>query len=473
MRHSSSAVTGIAVGILAAMTVSTEAGAASATLRTGFMDNRVLELDTTPRAQWLGRATSVGASIMRVNLHWNLVAPSAPASGTATNPASASYNFAPVDAQVKAAQGAGMTVLMNVSQAPGWAQGADKPKSYVSYGGAWKPDPVAFAEFMTAVARRYSGSMGDPAATGQVLPKVSNFQIWNEPNLNLYLGPQYENGQPYAPNRFRELLNAGYASVKAVQPAATVVAAGLAPFGDPVSRNAPRTRPIAFLRTQLCLDERLQKTCTAFSNADAISLHPYAVDRPSRNARDVDDATVPDYNRVATVVNAARRAKTLGPKDPQYWVTEVSYDSDGPDPKGVPLATRARYISEAMWRVWRIGVNTVIWYLMRDDAPTPSYAATYQSGIFYRSGRRKSDSRAFRFPLLVTGKGKTRLNVWFRTPNAGTTTVQIRRNGRWTTAVRKRGLPLNGVASVKVPRAGVTAVRGVSGKATSYVWDVN
>lgn len=467
------AATASTVGIIAAVIAPMGASAASSTLRTGFMDNGVLELDAGSRAQWLGRARSVGASVMRVNLKWNLVAPTAPAVGTGTDPGAPSYNFGMVDAQIKAAQAAGMTVVLNVSQAPAWAQGADKPKNYVSYGGAWKPDPAAFGEFMSAVARRYSGATPDPSAAGQTLPKVSTFQVWNEPNLNLYLGPQYEDGQPYAPNRFRDLLNAGYASVKAVQPSATVVAAGLAPFGDPVSRNAARTRPIAFLRSVLCLDSSLQKSCAAFTNADAVSLHPYAVDRPSRPARDPDDATVPDYNRVATVVNAARRAKTLGPAQPEYWVTEMSYDSDDPDPNGVPLATRARYISEAMWRLWRIGVDTVVWYLMRDDSPSPSYAATYQSGIFYRSGRRKSDSRAFRFPLLVTGKNSTRLNVWFRTPTAGTTTIQVRRNGAWKTVVRRKGLPLDGVATVKVPRAGVSGVRGVAGKATSYVWEVS
>lgn len=445
---------------------------ASSTLRTGFMDNNVLNLPDGERATWLGRATSVGAGIMRVNLHWDSVAPKAPAAGTATDPYAPGYAFAPVDGQIRAAQAAGMTVLLNVSRAPTWAQGAGRPKSFVSYGANWKPDVGAFGEFMAAVAKRYTGSAPDLTAPGRTLPKVDSFQIWNEPNLDLYLGPQYENGKPYAPIHFRQLLNAGYASVKAAQPDATVAAAGMAPFGDPVSSKATRTRPVAFLRTMFCLDARLDKACSDTVRADAVSLHPYAVDRPSRNAYDPDDATVPDYNRVATVVGAARRARTLGPKDPQYWVTEVSYDSKGPDPEGVPLDTRARYISEAMWRVWRIGVNTVVWYLMRDDAPTPSYAATYQSGVFYRSGRRKSDARAFRFPLLVTGRNRTRMNVWFRTPTAGTATVQVRRGGRWVTAVRKRGLPLNGVATVKVPRAGVTAVRGIAGRATSFTWTV-
>jgi hypothetical protein len=325
---------------------------------------------------------------------------------------------------------------------------------------------------MHALAVRYSGSYPDPSSPGQTLPRVQEFQIWNEPNLNLYLAPQYENGQPYAPIRWRELLNAGYAAIKGVQPGANVIAGGLAPFGDPVSKNAARTRPVAFLRSTLCLTATLERSCGEVTRADTFSLHPYAVDRPSRHALDVNDATIPDYNRIATVLSAAWSERTVGPKMPSSWVTEVSYDSSPPDPQGVPLATRARYISETMWRLWRVGVSSVTWYLMRDDAPTPSYARTYQSGIFYRSGRRKSDARAFRFPLLVTGRSASRMNVWLRTPTAGTVTVQVRRDGVWKSVTKVRRLPLDGVATVKVPRAGVTGVRGIAGKATSYVWDV-
>ncbi|MEV4420641.1 hypothetical protein AB0L40_11805 [Patulibacter sp. NPDC049589] len=448
-----------------------EARAASTTLQTGFMDNAVLKLPDADRNAWLGRAKSVGASVMRINLRWDDAARVRPGPGAGTDPTWVGYDFALVDAQVRSATAAGMSVLLNVGRAPAWAQEGGRPKSFSATTGAWKPDPYAYNEFMTAVARRYSGTVADPLVAGRTLPKVENFQIWNEPNLNLYLGPQYENGKPFAPIRWRELLNAGYAAVKAVQPGANVVAAGLAPFGDPVSANAPRTRPVAFLRSALCLDRALKKTCSDVTRADTFSLHPYAVDRPSRSAYDADDATVPDLSRITTVLKAARAARTVGPKLPRTWVTEVSYDSSPPDPKGIPLATRARYISEVMWRTWRAGAEKVIWYLMRDDAPTPSFASTYQSGIFYRDGRRKSDARAFRFPLLVTGSNAKRMNVWLRTPSAGTTAVQVRRGGKWAT-VNKGKLPVNGVASVKVPRSEVTAVRAISGKATSYVWTV-
>jgi hypothetical protein len=325
---------------------------------------------------------------------------------------------------------------------------------------------------MRAVAERYSGRFPDPLNPGKVLPRVREFQIWNEPNLALYLSPQYERRAPFAPGRLRDMQNAAYAGIKSVQPDATVVLGGLAPYGDP-GLNPQRTRPLLFLRGVLCLDNALQKSCNTPTNADVYAMHPYTRNKPSQGSFDRDDITVPDLARLQAAMAAARSAGTVGPKLPPLWVTEIHWESAPADPKGTPLPTRARYISEAMWRLWRAGVPVAYWYLMQDEEPDTSSTIKYQSGIYTRAGRRKSDSRAFRFPLLVTSRRGSTMNVWFRTPTAGTTTVQVRRGGVWVTVLKKRKLPKDGVASVKVPRASVSGVRAFAGKAKSYVWDVD
>jgi hypothetical protein len=174
------------------------------------------------------------------------------------------------------------------------------------------------------------------------------------------------------------------------------------------------------------------------------------------------------------VVSAARDAGTVGPARPPVWVTEMHWETF-PDPRGISTATRARYISEAFWRLWRADVPTAFWYLLKDEEYKPGQRVfdSYQSGLFTRSGQRKTDARAFRFPLVVTRRTASRLTVWFRTPNKGTTSVQVRRGGVWTTIVKKRKLPVNGVATVRFSQASVTAVRAFSGKAKSSVWDVD
>jgi hypothetical protein len=370
---------------------------------------------------------------------------------------------------VRAATAKGLVPLLSPSGSPAWASGADRPKSEGF--GAWKPDAAAFGTFMRALAERYSGGFPDPQNPGRALPRVEQFQLWNEPNLQKFLAPQYENGRPFAAGRFRDLVNAGYAGVKSVQPGATVVAGGLAPYGDPGTK-ATRTRPLLFLRQMLCLGKEPLPGCSTRTNVDALSIHPYTRNEPSQGAFDKDDVTVPDVGRIQGVISDAVSAGTLGPSRPALWATEIHWETS-PDPEGVSTATRARYISESFWRLWSANVPVAYWYLARDEQYTQGekYFQSYQSGIFLRSGRRKADARAFRFPLLVTGTGRVFMNVWFRTPTKGTTTIQVLKGGRWTSVKKVRGLDLDGASRVKIRKAGVRAVRAKAGKATSYAWE--
>lgn len=461
------AVAAAALG--ASLLLAAPAGAAPKTLQTGVMDQAAL--GSPQRDVWLGRARKAGIERVRLAFGWSAISPTAPPVDQASSAAWPGYRWDAVDAQVRAVVAAGMTPLLSFNGAPAWAQEPGRPNGVVA--SAWKPDPGAFGRFMRAAAERYSGRFPDPLAPGSALPRVRQFQVWNEPNLDLYLAPQKIGGEPFAPVRFRQLVNAGYAGVKAVQPDATVVAAGLAPFGDP-GANPRRTRPVEFLRSMLCLDGALRKRCAEPTFVDVLSHHPYGVDRPGRAAYAGDDATVPDLERLTRVISAARTAGTLGPRRPQLWVTEFGYDSSPPDPKGVPTATRARWISEALWRMWRAGVPAVYWYLLQDQAPTPSFAATYQSGLYVRDGRAKADLRAFRFPLLVTRTTPERHYVWFRTPAAGTVAIQARRGGRWRTVLRRRKLQKDQVVTVRIGRrSGVRAFRGVVGRTTSYAWSLS
>lgn len=448
-----------AVGIAAG-----DASARSSTLTTGFMENEAY--GGADRALWFGRTVEVGAGTARINLAWSDVAPTAAPAGADGDPAWAGYAFAAVDAQVQAAVAAGVRPILNISRAPTWAEGAGRPRDVGR--GSWKPDVAAYGRFVTAVARRYSGTFVD-AATGQRLPRITQFQLWNEPNLDTYLAPQWQGGKPFAPGRFRELVNVGYRSIKAVQPDATVAAAGLAPFGDHRTTSGKRMPPVKFLRATLCVDARGRRSCRDRTTVDVIAHHPYAVRKPSSPALNADDATIPDLGKITDVVDVARRAKTVGPRKPKLWVTEVSYDSAPPDPGGVPSARLSRWTAELLWRLWDQGADTVIWYLLRDAAPRPSYAATYQSGMYLLDGTRKPSAQAFRFPLVVTGRKGDRLSVWWRSPRAGRVAVQVRRAGRWTT-VRRATARVGRVGRTSVPAARAQAVRAVIAGEASYAW---
>lgn len=452
--------------LLGAMLAAPRAGAAPSSLRLGFTDGAIAGLPD--RDAWFARARAEGAGPLRIGVTWSAVSPVAPPTDRAADPSWPGYRWNAVDDQIRAIAAGGLTPIVNVTGAPTWAQEPGRPAAVAAQ--AWKPDAAAYGRFMQALATRYSGSHPDPLAPGRALPRVAEFQLWNEPNLDLYLAPQWQDGKPFAPGRFRALVNAGSAGIKAAQPTARVIAGGLAPYGD-FEVGGHRIAPVRFLRSMLCLSARLRRSCRSTTTVDAIAHHPYAIGSPSRRAGNADDATIPDLGKLTRVLRAARRAGTVGPRTPALWVTEVSYDSAPPDPQGVPTARLTRWTAELLWRLWAQGASTVLWYQVRDQEPRPSFSSTYQSGLYLRDGRRKPSAQAFRFPLVVTGRSSGRLTVWVRPPGDGPLRIEVRRAGRWRTATTlagRAGRP----RTVRVRRSGVRAVRAVVGSEASPAWRV-
>src|SRR5436305_1954139 len=137
---------------------------------------------------WIDQARTEGAGLVRVNVSWAAVAPSSrPPGFDATDPTSPGYAFSTVDAEVRALSAAGLQVLINITGAPSWAEGPNRPSNVRP--GTWKPDPAALAGFTQATARRYDGLFRDPSRPGAALPRVRYWQAWNEPNLGTYLTP--------------------------------------------------------------------------------------------------------------------------------------------------------------------------------------------------------------------------------------------------------------------------------------------
>ena len=207
------------------------------------------------REQALARIRATGASVVRIPVEWRYIVSADPPAGfDASDPASPAYDFTTVDAAVRDTVAAGLTPLLVVVRAPAFAEAPNRWP--YAYPGSWAPNPAAFGEFATAVARRYDGSFPDPLAPGSALPRVRLLEAWNEPNLARYLEPQWVvvggRWRAFSPLLYRQLLNAFYAAVKSVEPTDTVIAAGLAPNGEPA--GVGRMTPVRFLRGMLCLE---------------------------------------------------------------------------------------------------------------------------------------------------------------------------------------------------------------------------
>ncbi len=211
--------------------------------------------DAAVREQALTRIRAAGASVVRIPVEWRYIVSGDPPAGfDAADPASPAYDFTTVDSAVRDAVATGLAPLLVVTSAPDFAEAPHRWP--YAYPGTWAPNPAAFGEFATAVARRYDGSFPDPLELGRALPRVRLLEAWNEPNLARYLEPQWvaEGGhwRAFSPLLYRQLLNAFYAAVKAVEPSDTVIATGVAPNGEPA--GVGRMTPVRFLREMLCLE---------------------------------------------------------------------------------------------------------------------------------------------------------------------------------------------------------------------------
>jgi hypothetical protein len=456
-------------------------------LRTGFTDFTTFQtLDQPDRLIGFQHAKAAGTSIIRLTFSWDEVAPSAPPNiATSADPNWSGYVWGPVDQAVRETVAAGITPLFEINEAPRWAEGPNRPPEGDSAPlGSWRPSPTAFQALATALAKRYSGSFPDPENPGVSLPKVIYWQGWNEPNLLIYVSPQWtrSNGKLVAesPKIYRALQNAWYRGLKAVSSKNVVVTAGTSPFGEPPGND--RMYPAFFWREVFCLKGRnaLKRVRCADSPVrfDVLAHHPYPIGPPRRHAPVPDDVVIADWSRITKPLSRAIKLGTVAPKRrKQLWATEFSWDSNPPDPQGVPARLEATYMEGAFNTMWSQGVSAVIWYLMRDQPPTPSYGATLQSGIYMRGAtiaddKAKPSFTAFRFPFTAY-LHKGRAQLWGIAPAAGALTVQAQgANGTWKTVAHLRARSSDRLfLGSKRLRAGTT-LRAVQGSDVSLTWRV-
>jgi hypothetical protein len=140
------------------------------------------------------RSAIAGATWVKHQVKWSDVEPTETA-----------IDWSQLDAFVGAAEQFELKILVSIVEAPGWTRAAG--------GAAGRPDDLGkFEHFVRLMAERYRG-------------RVLAYEIWNEPNLALFWGRDVDYGE------YAELLMAGYRGVKAADPFALVLFAGLAQNG--------------------------------------------------------------------------------------------------------------------------------------------------------------------------------------------------------------------------------------------------
>jgi hypothetical protein len=379
----------------------------------------------------LGALSASAAAVVRIAVGWSSIAPAGtqkPAGFNASDPADPHYRWSSLDDQVRYVAQHHRQIVIFFTGAPRWAEGPGLPSSMSP--GTWNPNPHELAAFAHAVASRYSGEYPDPVHAGAGLPRVRYWEPWNEPNIP---------GQYSSPNRvrtYRALLNAAYPAIKSVHPDNRVALGGLAPVSVAPGANPP----LSFAAALLCLHRagggyRPNRRCPERVHFDALAIHPYSfAATPTKHAYKPGDVLVADMGKVAALVHAANRWHTALPASGHgIWVTEFAWFTRPPNVSlGDPQPVAARYVSYAMYEMWRAGSSMVIWLSMLD---TPSFSG---AGLYTRLVHPKLTLRAFSFPVIASVKGKHGY-VWGRAPVNGSVRVRIQRKGRrWRTLTSVR-----------------------------------
>ena len=405
----------------------------------------------------------LGAGVVRVTLGWNTVAPAKRPPGF--NPSlPASYpaaNWDIYDQIVRDAHADGVAVDFSLTgPAPLWAAGGGQP-SPGNYG-EWKPSASAFGQFVEAVATRYSGSY-DPTTDTIVhgdpndLPRVSFWELWNEPNFGMDLAPQAIKGStvPASAPAYRSLLDAGWRGLGLTGHGRDTIVIGnldargsnrTPHSGQPqgLPGNFGATKPLQFVRTLYCVSSsyqelrgaaaaavgcptngagsrRFRSAHPALFRASGFATHPYPINLPPTEASSTD----PDFTefselpRLASMLDRVQRTYGSSTRFSIYN-NEYGYITNPPNNSSahfVSPATAASYIDWAEYLSWRNSrIASTMQYLLYDPNPrkAPEFGG-FASGLIFYSGTRKPGYDAYRLPLFLpstTQRGRRSLEVW-------------------------------------------------------------
>jgi len=443
------------LGLAAMLVVASAASAAG--LRTALNDNG--DLDGSNPDLFLKRVRGAGATMLRLEIPWGIIAQKQPAN--ATDPSDPAYDWAPFDRKILLLKKYGVEPIVVLSGPPDWAVLDDHA-----------PKPKDAADFLTAAAKHYGG-------TTPGIPRIRYWQIMNEPNVNIFYAPPFKDGKPYAPILYRNLVNATAPALHAVHEDNVVIAGGLSPFT--VTADATKTMgPMQFMRQMLCMSAgaKPHRTCNTRVEFDIWSHHPYTSGGPTHHAVNPNDVSLGDLPKMSRLLHQAVGLRAVASQHPvQFWVTEFSWDTNPPDKYAVPIRLHARWVAQALYEMWKDGISVVAWLQMRDSPFVP--ATPVQSGLWFRGKTMQADKpkpalTAFKFPFVAL-RQHGRTLVWGRTPTSRPGTVVVeRRTAHGYRAVTTLHANSYGIfiAHLKSPAKGWMRARVVSPAAKSLAFSL-
>lgn len=328
----------------------------------GVQDDRLPHVALDGLGARLDLIAGTGARWTRVDVVWKDIAPSKPR-GPAS-PSDPAYRWSRLDRTIVGLARRNVRPILNVYWGPEWATGREDHR--------WAPDRHQYAVFVVALGKRYSGTY---EADGMRLPRVTHFELWNEPNLDMFFRPQWIPAGPgrwtrASPKLYAGLVRTTHHFMRRARPDALLIVGSLAPTN--VSRPGGQSVGVRQFIDALVAERIPLK---------AASQHIYPGAAPGASR------ALPSEHGVQEIRRLWSRLRRNVP----LYITETGYTSAYTPYRRYQVTeeTQARYLPQLLRNLSQPGVPVVIWYQLEDNALWPS-------GLLGDGGRRKPSWNAFR-----------------------------------------------------------------------------
>jgi hypothetical protein len=328
----------------------------------GFFDDPSFRW-SPDRASNIELAAADGASVIHTTASWPEIAPTKPAN--AANGDDPAYHLNDLDDLVGTAARLGMRVMIDINGTPKWANGGKTPN--------YLPKSMSTLQtFAKMLATRYNGRTGHGS--------VSLWSVWNEPNLGLFLEPQFSGTKIVGPANYAKLYKAAYAGIKAGNSLAQVAIGETSARGrdKPLKGISDSVAPGTFAHL---LSQQKGLTFNAWAH------HPYPT---APNLPPTQKVKYPNVT-LSTLPQFEKDLKTWFKRTVPIWITEYGHETKPGEPHGVTQSQQAAYAKQALGIAKKDpNVQMFIWFTFRDNTGNP-----WQSGLLQPSGLPKLGYAAF------------------------------------------------------------------------------
>jgi hypothetical protein len=345
----------LAFTVLAAAVVGARAHA-STQMPVGFYDDISFRW-SADRAQNLDMAAAAGGSVIHTTASWPTLAPTRPTAPL--NGDDPAYHLNDLDELVGQAAARGMRVMIDINGTPKWANGGKAPNVMPTK----LSDLTAFARML---ATRYNGNSGHGS--------VSLYSVWNEPNLGLFLTPQFKGKTIVGPANYAKLYKAAYAGIRAGNPLAQVAIGETSARGrdKPLGGKSDTIAPATFARL-LSQQKGLR--------FDAWAHHPYPT---SPNLPPLQKVRYPNVT-LSTLPQFESDLKKWFHRTVPIWITEYGHETKPAVKNGVTYAVQSQWAKQALSIAQKDpNVQMFLWFTFRDSPGNP-----WKSGLLQPSGAAK------------------------------------------------------------------------------------